>query len=71
MEKLITFIPRIAKAIAGTLVGAVVGSPAGQQVFTDNPVIWSWEYFLASTLGIGISVYLIPNKAKVQRHVIH
>lgn len=49
-----------AKAVVGGAVAAFL--PAINNTVADNPVIWSWEYALASFFGIGITVYFIPNK---------
>ena len=58
--KLLSIIPRVAKAI----VGGIAGSAAVPAVLeaTGNAIIWNWEYMLAAFFGVGISVYIIPNK---------
>jgi hypothetical protein len=57
---MINFIKYAAKAIAGAIVGGGV-IPIASNIVSET-VIWSWEYMLASAFGVGISVYLIPNK---------
>lgn len=51
-----------AKAIIGGVAGAFL--PVVNNAVADNPIIWNWEYMLASFLGIGVTVYFIPNKEK-------
>lgn len=51
-----------AKAIVGAIVSGGVFPIAGSLV--SDTILFTWEYMIASALGVGISVYLIPNKEK-------
>lgn len=64
MKKLFNKILGAAKAVVGGTIGAI-GIPPIVNEIAQNTVIWSWEYALASFFGVGISVYLIPNKGQV------
>lgn len=58
--KILAIVPKIAKAIVGGLAGSAA-VPAVLEA-TSNTVIWNWEYMIAAFFGVGISVYVIPNK---------
>ena len=54
------FLKRIAKAIIGGISAA--SAPEIINAIGDASIVWGWQYALASFLGVGIAVYVIPNK---------
>jgi hypothetical protein len=65
VKTVLKLIPYAAKAIVGALVSG--GAVPVLNAVAENTVIWTWEYMLAS-VGVGASVYLIPNKTPQEGH---